>query len=137
MGKELPLQDHTARYCPGSKLTEDGGIAPTAFHLRQEEVYLSVEWLECLAQPSRVDEIKEVINILSGKLRLGNSAKIAVLNIGTVCHHVREASMYSVRFLREPEPDDPAHSGIHDTIQDEMMIAELIAERVAQMHPVK
>ncbi len=50
---------------------------------------------------------------------------------------LREASMYSIRFLHEPEPDDSAHSGIHDTIQDEMMIAELIAERVAQIHPVK
>ena len=137
MDKNLTYRDHTARYCPGSKLTEDGGIAPTAFHLRKEESYLSVEWLEYLDQPSRPDEIKEVINMLSQKLHLGASAKIATLNVGTVCQYVQDVSMFSIRFLHEPESNDPAHSGIHDTDQDEMMIGELIAEKVENNYPVK
>ncbi len=58
-GEHLPLQDHTARYCPGSKLNENGGAAA------------------------------------------------------------------------------PAHSGIHDTAADEMMIAELITEAVEETRPVQ
>ncbi len=137
MARHLPLNDHTARYCPGSKLTEDGCPAPTAFHLRRGETYLSVEWLEALNQESRNEAITDVIAVLSDKLRLGASARLAVLNVGQVCRHVREASMYSLRFLHEPEPDDPVHSGIHDTAQDEMLIAELIAEKVEGLYPVK
>lgn len=137
MTSHLPQQDHTARYCPRSKLTEDDIPAPTAFHLRRGETYLSVEWLESLNQESRNEAIAEVIAILSGKLRLGATAKLAVLNVGHVCRYVREASMYSIRFVHEPEPEDPAHSGIHDTAQDEMLIAELIIEKVEEIYPVK
>lgn len=137
MGDHLPLQDHTARYCPGTKLTEDDRPAPTAFHLRRGETYLSVEWLEALNQESRNDAISEAIAILSGKLRLGANARLAVLNVGQVCRYVREASLYSIRFLHEPELHDPAHSGIHDTGQAEMLIAELITEKVEAIYPVK
>jgi hypothetical protein len=50
---------------------------------------------------------------------------------------VQKETGYLIRFLHEPEPDDPAHSGIHDTAADEMMIAEIIAEAVEETHPVK
>ncbi len=137
MARHLPLDDHTVRYCPGSKLMEDGRPAPTAFHLRRGETYLSVEWLEALNQENRNEAIADVIAILSRKLRLGSSARLAVLNVGQVCGHVREASLYSLRFLHEPEPDDPMHSGIHDTAQDEMLIAELITEKIEEIYSVK
>ena len=83
------------------------------------------------------DEMRGVVDIFSQKLHLGASAKIAVLNVGDVCSYVKEASEFSIRFLHEPDPLDPAHSGIHDTIQDEMLIGELIAEKVGDTHPVK
>ena len=134
-GVHLPLQDHTARYCPGSRLAENGKPAPAAFHLKKGESYLSVEWLESLGQPGRLDEIRAVIDILSKKLRLGASARIAVLGVGAVCSHVQKETGYLIRFLHEPEPDDLAHSGIHDTAADEMMIAEIIAEAVEETYP--
>lgn len=136
-GEHLPYADHTARYCPGSKIEDNGRIAPTAFHLRRGETYLSVEWLEYLGQPDRSGEILAVIDILAKKLRLGSSARVAVLEVGIVCSHVRKETGYLLRFLHEPEPGDPAHSGIHDTKVDEMIIAELIAESVEETHMVQ
>ena len=136
-GEHLPFQDHAARYCPGSRISADGTVSATAFFLRRGEKYLSAEWLEHLKESSRVDEIRTVIDILSRKLQLGASARLAVLNVGAVCSHVTEASGFRIRFMHEPEPDDPAHSGIWDTNQDEMMISELIAQKVYEMHPVK
>jgi len=41
-GDRLPPEDHIARYCGGSHISEDGYIAPTAFHLRPGEEYVSV-----------------------------------------------------------------------------------------------
>jgi len=136
-GEHLPFHDCTGRYCPGSKISEDGRVSPTAFHLRPGESYLSVEWLEFLNQPTRTDEIRKVVKILSTKLRVGASAQIAVTNVGGVCRHVVESLGIQIRFLNEPEPDDPAHSGIHDTDQDEMLIAELIVEKIVEAHPVR
>jgi hypothetical protein len=72
-GDHLPAGDHVVRYCPGSKLAEDGTPLATA------------------------------------------------------------AS--TIRVLHEPGKNDPAHAGIHDTAQDEMIIAELITETVDTLHP--
>jgi len=133
--RHLPLSHHIARYCPGSRLTQDGEVSGAAFYLRPGERFVSVEWLEYLQQPDRNSEIQKVLEIFSSKLKLGSSAKIVILNVGNLCRHVRTYSMYSIRVLHEPEDDDPAHSGIHDTVQDEMLISELIAEKVSALHP--
>lgn len=136
-GEHLPLQHHTARYCPGSKMNEHGEAAPTAFFLKKDESYLSVEWMEYMGQSCRTEEIRVVIDILSQKLSLGSSARIAVLGVGSVCAHVLTETGYPIQVLHEPEPNDPAHSGIHGSAVDEIIIAGLIAESVEEMHPVK
>ena len=134
-GDRLPPQDHIARYCGGSHISEDSQMAPTAFHLRPGEEYLSVRWLEYLKQGDRLSEIREVRRFLSESMRLGATARIGVLNVGEVCTYVEEATGLSIRVLHEPVPGDLSHSGIHDTAQDEDLIAELIAEKVLETHP--
>jgi len=70
-----------------------------------------------------------------GNFKLGSTARIAVLNVGAVCTHVETQSHFKIRVLHEPSSVDPSHSGIHDTIQDELMISELIAEKVLETYP--
>jgi hypothetical protein len=50
-GKNLPDEDHVVRYVPWGRLRRDEdenvlGFLPQAFQLRQEEDYLSVNWLQ-------------------------------------------------------------------------------------------
>lgn len=136
-GDPLPPLDHIARYCSYSTLWEDGTVAPTAFRLRlSKEDYLSVEWLECLKQCDRVSEINEMRRLLTRKnFKLSPKALIAVLNVGAVCEHIEANSSFKIRILHEPSSIDPSHSGIYDTIQDEIMISELIAEKIIETHP--
>jgi len=134
-GDRLPPEDHIARYCGGSHISEDGHIAPTAFHLRPGEEYVSVQWLEYLKQMDRFSEIREVRRILGERLKMGISARIAVLNCRELCTHVEQAADLSIRVLHEPALDDLSHSGIHDTAQDEDLIAELIVEKILESHP--
>lgn len=136
-GEVLPSQDHTARYFPRSKLLEDGSVSAVAFYLRPGESYVSVEWLECLNQPTRRREIRAVCDIMARKLNVRPSAGIAVTRVGEVCAHVAEGSGFKIRFVSEPEPDDFAHSGIYATDQDEMMITELIAEKATEIYTVR
>jgi len=129
-GDHVPRQDHVARYCPGSKLAEDGTPLATAFFLRPGEKYLSVEWVEYLQQGTEADPIKRVASIFFQKLNVGTTARISVLNVGNTCHRVKIQTVHTIRILHEPGRNDPAHAGIYDTAQDEMIIAELIAEAV-------
>jgi len=56
--------------------------------------------------------------------------RISILNVGNTCHRVKIQTVHTIRILHEPGRNDPAHAGIYDTAQDEMIIAELIAEAV-------
>ena len=76
---------------------KDGQIAPTAFSLRHNEVYLSVRWLEFFEQPNRSSEIEEVRRVLKADLKIGATAKIAVLNVGDVRNYVEEVSGYLIK----------------------------------------
>jgi len=136
-GNALPSSDHIARYCGGSQIDEDGQIAPTAFHLRQDqdEEYLSVHWLEILNKSDRISEISAVRDMMGKKLRLGKTAKIAILNVGEALDYVEYKSCFSIRILHEPNHDYLSHSGIYDTKQDEDLISELLAEKVLETHP--
>jgi hypothetical protein len=134
-GDHLPASDHVVRYCPGSKLAEDGTPLATAFFLRRNEKYLSVEWLEYLQQHVKEDPVRKAASIFKEKLNVGSTARMAVLNVGNMCRHVKTQTALTIGVLHEPGKNDPAHAGIHDTAQDEMIIAELITETVDTLHP--
>lgn len=133
-GDNLPLQDHICRYCKGSTIGENGRINGAAFQLRPEEESLSVNWLEFLRLANREHEIREV---LSSKLKLTASAKIAVLNVGEVINYVHTESPDS-RFLKishDPGINDPSHSGVYGYQYEDKLIADLIAEVAHEVHP--
>jgi hypothetical protein len=133
-GDHLPGNDHVARYCPGSKIAEDGTPLATAFYLRYNEKFLSVEWMEYWQQHTREDPVKKAAAIFKQKLNIGSTARMAVLNVGNMCRHVKTRTASTICVLHEPSKNDPAHAGIHDTAQDEMIIAELIAETVVTLY---
>ncbi len=120
-----------------------GEITGASFHLRADDEYLSVNWLEYLGLGDRDSEITEVRRVLSTKIKPGSTAKIVVLNVDYMKDHVRQNSPdhRDLRVLHRPDepPDkpDPSHSGIFDTRQDEQFIAELIAEKVLETFAAK
>lgn len=138
-GDPVPNPHHIARYCGGTQINEDGSISGAAFRLRAGEEFLSVNWLEFLYRTTR-DEIGEIRRVLGAKLRLGATAKIAVLGVGQLRRYVHSESpdKRDLRVLHEPElPGDPSHSGVFNVFPDDDLIADLIAEIVQETHPVK
>jgi len=137
-GDKIPDQNHIARYCKPTQVS-DGQIQATAFMLRIGEESLSVNWLEFLNCLSRESEITEIRNIYSAKLSVGVHAKIAVLNVGEVCKKVLTESQdkRNLEVIHNPEKDDPSHSGIYNLKQDDELIAELILETVREVYSAR
>jgi hypothetical protein len=140
-GDQIPDPDHIAKFCrPGQVADEQ--IQATAFMLRSNEEYLSVNWLEYLNCSNRDHEINEIRNVYSAKLNIGARAKIAVLNVGEVCERVLKESedRRNLEVLHDPIEDDlydPSHSGIYNLTQDDELIAELILETVHEAYPAR
>ena len=140
-GDKIPDPDHIARFCRPMQAPE-GQIQATAFMLRSDEEYLSVNWLEYLDCSSRDQEINEIRNIYSEKLNVGKSAKIAFLNVGEIHEKVFTESpdKRNIEVLHDPivnDIPDPSHSGIYNLKQDDELIAELILETVHEVYPAR
>jgi len=138
-GQAIPDSDHVGRYCKASTV-ENGEISATAFMMRETEEYLSVNWLEELKRPSRASQIRDLQEVYNKKLKVGVTARIAILNVGTLRSKVQRESPDSrlLRVLHEPEePDDPSHAGIYEIPHDDEIIAELIAQVVLENHPAR
>jgi hypothetical protein len=140
-GDQIPDTGHIARFCKPMQAPE-GQIQATAFMLRSDEEYLSVNWLEYLNCSNRDHEINEIRNVYSEKLNVGARAKIAVLNVGEVREKVLTESpdKRNIEVLHEPIENDayePSHSGIYKLKQDDELIAELILETVHEVYPAR
>jgi len=108
--------------------------------LREGEAYLSVNWLEVLRSPGRAGQIRDLQQLYTKKLKVGATARIAILNVGTLRSKVERESADNrlLRVLHEPEePDDPSHAGIYEIPHDDEIIAELIAQVVLENHPAR
>jgi len=138
-GDVLPDSDHVAHYCGGSTIQEDGEISAAAFTLRQNEEYLSVNWLEYLDSADRSSQIRNLQWVYASKLRVGANARIAVLNVGSLRAKVEQESpgRHTLRVEHEPEEDDPSHSGIYGLPQDDEIAAELLAQAVLEKYPAR
>ena len=137
-GQKLPDQDHISRFCP-PKTAPNGVITATAFLLRPEDEGLSVNWLEVLKCLCRGDEIKEIKQTYSRKLKISKNSRIAVLNVGIMCNTVFEQSPDNRRISvrHQPEPDiDPSHSEVFNLREDNELIAEVILRTILENHPV-
>lgn len=145
-GDIVPDSDHISRYCSGSKLKEDGTPSGVAFRLRmtkgQLEEYLSVNWLEFLDKNDREEEIREIRKVLATKFQVGSTAKIAVLDVGETREYVfrnsEDARNLLVKHVPEDEgPLDPSHSGIYNLKQEDVLIADMIAQLCKETHSAK
>ena len=139
----IPDEDHIARYCNPSKISEDGQIEFGAFMLRKDEEGLSVDWLELLNCSNRESEILEMRKIYPSRLAVGAKAKIAILKVGEVRKKVQTESLDKriLKVIHEPLVDDPSvvdpHSEIYNLKQDDELIAELIRETICETYTAR
>lgn len=133
--KEIPDQDHIARYCNSTNI-QDGEILAGAFMLRPGESYLSINWLECLKCTSREKEIDKLRKIYKKKHLFGKLARVGVLNVGEIRSKVITENP-KIEILHHPESDDPSHSGIFHLDDGDEMVAELIREALQETYTVR
>lgn len=137
-GDPIPDKDHIARYCTPSRV-DNGKIQATAFWLRPDEEYLSVNWLEYLACSNRKNELAELRNAYSKNLNISPNGRIAALNVGkvrqTVLTGTTDGRNLSVISLQED--NDPSHSGIFNLPHDasKQFIGELIVSAISNVYP--
>ncbi len=140
-GPRIPDTDHVSRLCGESKCDDDGRPRGSAFMLRRDEPYLSVNWLESTGAANRAVQLAAVRRHLTDKgLKLPAKGRPAVLHLLTVFDHVRSTApdRRNLTAHHEPEPPhDPSHAGIYGYSDADDLIADLIAEAVQEAHQAR
>lgn len=140
-GDAIPDAHRVARFCRPRQV-EGEEILAAAFLPRENETYLSVNWVEFLAQATIQFELRELRVLYRRKFSVGEGAKITILNVGRVRSWVRDNSPDQRNLEVRHEPldgngQDPSHSGIFNVRYDDELIAELIVQAISETYPAR
>ena len=138
IGELLPDADHVARYCKPSAVDSNGLPTAAAFKPRNNERYLSVNWLEYFGTRDIAVAVEHVRDVFRNKdFRLRSGGRFAVINVGTARSLVHEALGKQLRIDHQPLDDDQSHAGIHGFAADDLEVAveiKFLVERKG-VHP--
>ena len=135
MSEALTCDSHIVRYAKPTSILEDGSVGGTAFQLRSQESYLSVNWLECFKEVSEPEQLDEILRL--SRLQMKKKGRLAKLHVGPTTRHLHSVldGICFVHCPLNPEGDrdaDPSHSGVIGLPPADSLLAELIGDVMAE-----
>lgn len=102
-----------------------------AFRLKQNEEYLSVNWLEYFGVSELSGSVEGVRQAFRNKdYQVRPNARFAVLNVGAATSAIREATGTEPGIKHLPSRKDPSHAGIFADTSEHFAIAVELAALV-------
>ena len=103
-----------------------------AFRLRQDEEYLSVNWVEYLGAPDLTAAIERIRDVFRRKnYALRANGRFALLQVGAAKRAIHEGAGYALRFDHLPFDNDESHAGVFGYTADDLAVAAELAVLVA------
>ncbi len=143
-GTNLTNAQHVVRHIPFPNLRKNGdgkviGILPQAFQHRQNEEYLSVNWLEYfeLDKSSNLSETKKSIIEAKRSKKISANSRLAIGNVGKIKEALLKKEIGNIRIAYAPSKANPAHSGIYNLPKEDYDLMAMLAEELFdEMHIV-
>ena len=126
----LPDDNHVMRYVAWGRLRKDGddhrvlGFLPEAFRRRENEEFLSLNWLEWFGGEPE-SQIKASVLMFRETIDVGTKSAFGIGNVNKI-KEVCRAYGASVRIVYEPESNNPAHAGIRRLPRDDFALLEAL-----------
>ncbi len=128
---ELSPDENVARHRRPRDIDEHGILSSNAFLLRNEEPYLSTNWLEYFHPSDRAIQITAVRSSLIDKDRTVKPNDLfVVLNVGIATDNCKAKLGLDLSFLTLGEPGDPSHTGIYGIVGKKVNAASELAASV-------
>ena len=140
MPNEISNADYIVRYCRPSTISNNR-IKSTAFKIRSNENYISVNWM-----PKEIDihaGLEQVESALAQKNFCARSnGRFVIFNVGMIKLYVYKLAGINISIRHEFSPNDTTHAGIWATHPDEtydrqehLTKLERALSRFTLMHP--
>lgn len=125
----IPGDNHVVRHVGRDKMLSDGRISGQAFRRKDEEEYMSVNWVEYFGLISHIAAIQKIEQAYLNKGRTVNkSSKFAVINIDRMTECVNKEAHITLHVKHEGTSPDPSHSGVFNMPKEDTTIGNLIAQ---------
>lgn len=110
--KAIERNHNVVRYAGHSKIdTNTGNAGRLAFQLREDEVGLSVNWLEYYADKSKHEQLKKIqCDMKSTGRHIGINGIFAELNVGDAIDKVLDECGVETDFSHDPLCKNPSHT---------------------------
>ena len=109
-----------------------------AFRPRQDEEYLSVNWLEYFSESDSTDAVQRVREVFRDKnYRVRQNGRFAVLNVGAAKTAAYEGVDRALSIDHLPVSNDQSHAAIRGYGSDDLSVAVELAALVTRqdVHP--
>lgn len=120
-----------ARFTKATQQREDGRLDGSAFALRPDEKYLSVNCLDLFDDADREGQLTSLREVLARKMNVRPSALLSIINVGETKSRLEGHALLD--FRHEPLPDDYTHCGIYGTEYNDEVVQDMIAECVQEV----
>lgn len=132
----IPDDNTVIRYCRPSSI-DAGELLATAFMLRDQEEFLSVNWLERLTAEygsAPLIYLREIL--IRKKLAVSPKGRFAQLHVGEIRSTLYPRLGLYPRVQSTPSPSDASHGGIFDLENDPDVAAEMLLAIVSVTHAI-
>lgn len=116
--------DHLSRYCKPTAVGRDGLPTTAAFEMRENEEYLSVNWLEYFGSrdlDAAVGRVREAFRRKGFRVR--PNGRFAVFGVGAAKAAVESAVGRPARIKHLPVENDESHAGLSGYTSQELSAA--------------
>ena len=123
--KDILDAHHVMRYCSPKHVRRNGQISETAFALKPDEQYLSVDWLEYFNGDATFSrQLTQVQEAVQQRLTVKHNGKFLKIQAG-------EVRALKLRIAHEPGVEaDPSHAGIYPEALEDLAFMLALANLV-------
>ena len=135
MTKALCSDSHVGRYCSFSQHENELPL-PTAFELRDDEEFLSANWIECFCMSNLTSGMKKVREEFKKHHGMTENGRFAVLNVGDARKTIYAEYDTALRIEDLQDENYPSHTSIWwppDTLEIAITLSEMVKPH--DMHP--
>ena len=129
-GDPLPDQDHVTRYCSPMRV-ENGLPLAVAFEPREQDQFLSVNWLEYWGELDLDASLDQVRKELQRDLQVKNEGRLAVLNVSEVKLAIEQVTRRPSSITHQPTTTMESHAGVFGFARSDFEVAVELA-RIAR-----
>ncbi len=129
MTKPLCSDSHVARYCSATRLNGNNLPMPAAFEFRDDENFLSSNWIEYFGMPDLERGMKKVREEFGRHHSTTTNGRFAVLNVGDAKKTINSEHDNELRIEDLQEEDYPSHTGIwfpRDTLGIALTLSKMV-----------